>query len=321
VPVFSDARLPNQTAIDFDNAEVTMSSLRVLIAGGTGTIGTAVATRLRAQGHEVHLLSRSASSDPLVHRWSPGVEPLDLDPLGRLDAIINLAGATVAKFPWTSTRKADIFCSRIDATTTLVEAIERAHHKPAALLNGSAVGFYGERGDETLTENSEPGVGFLASVCTQWEEAAVVATEHTRVVLLRTGLVLGREGALAPLRVLTKAFISGPLAGGKPWWPWISLNDEARAIIHLITSEVSGPVNLVGPEPARAGAMMRALAHSLTRPYWLPVPRFALSLLLGEGGREVLLASQKVIPEVLLTDGFVFDESTVDSALKIALDS
>lgn len=290
-------------------------TLRVLIAGGTGTIGTAVAARLRADGHEVHLLSRSATADPQVHQWNPGVEPLDLDPLGKLDAIINLAGATVAKLPWTSTRKADIFCSRIDATTTIVEAIERAKHKPKVLLNGSAVGFYGERGNETLTESSPAGTGFLASVCTQWEEAAAPAAEHSRVVLLRTGLVLGREGALAPLRLLTKAGISGPLAGGKPWWPWISLNDEARAIIHLITSKVSGPVNLVGPEPATAGTLMRALARRMKRPYWLPVPRFALIMLLGEGGREVMLSSQKVVPEVLLRDGFTFEETTVAAGL------
>jgi NAD dependent epimerase/dehydratase family enzyme len=135
------------------------------------------------------------------------------------------------------------------------------------------------------------------------------------VVLLRTGLVLGREGALAPLRLFTKAGISGPLAGGKPWWPWISLNDEARAIIHLLTSKVSGPVNLVGPEPATAGTLMRALARGMKRPYWLPAPRFALNLLLGEGGREVMLSSQKVVPEVLLRDGFVFDETTVTQAL------
>lgn len=292
-----------------------MTTLRVLIAGGTGTIGSAVATRLRAGGHEVHLLSRTPSSDANTHQWAPGVEPLDLDPLGKLDAIINLAGATVANLPWTSSRKAEIFCSRIDATNTIVEAIARAKHKPRALLNASAVGIYGERGDETLTETSTAGSGFLASVCSQWEEAAFAASEYSRVVTLRTGLVLGHKGALTPLRLLTKAFVSGPLAGGKAWWPWISLNDEARAIIHLITSKVSGPVNLVGPEPATSGALMRALARALKRPYWLPVPRFALSLLLGEGGREVLLSSQKVIPEVLMNDGFVFEEKTVAQGL------
>lgn len=292
-----------------------MGTLRVLIAGGTGTIGSAVAARLRFEGHEVHLLSRSTSSDPTIHQWSPGEVPLDLDPLGKLDAIINLAGATVAQFPWTSTRKADIFCSRIDATNTIVDAIARAKHKPKVLLNGSAVGFYGERGDELLTEDSAAGSGFLASVCSQWEGAAAEASEHTRVVTLRTGLVLGPKGALTPLRLLTKAFVSGPLAGGKAWWPWISLNDEARAIIHLITSKVSGPVNLVGPQPATSGTLMRALARALKRPYWLPVPRFALSLLLGEGGREVLLASQKVVPDVLLGDGFVFDEPIVEQGL------
>jgi uncharacterized protein (TIGR01777 family) len=295
------------------------SRLRVLIAGGTGTIGTAVATRLRSAGHEVHLLSRSASADPTSHQWSPGEVPLDLDPLGKLDAIINLAGATVAQLPWTSTRKADIYCSRIDATESIVDAISRAKHKPKALINGSAVGIYGERGDEVLTEQSEAGAGFLASVCSQWEGAAFEASEHTRVVMLRTGLVLAHKGALTPLRLLTKAFVSGPLAGGTAWWPWISLNDEARAIIHLITSKVSGPVNLVGPTAATSGTLLRTLAILLKRPYWLPAPRFALNLLLGEGGREVILSSQKIVPSVLEADGFVFEETTVSQALAAAL--
>lgn len=296
-----------------------MSPLRVLIAGGTGTIGHAVTARLEADGHEVHILTRGTASSANAHRWNPGVDQLDLDAFGKLDAVINLAGATVAKLPWNSTRKADIYCSRIDATNTIVEAIARAKHKPKVLLNGSAVGIYGERGNEELSETSDAGAGFLASVCSQWEGAAFEASEYTRVVMLRTGLVLGDTGALAPLRLLTKAGIAGPLAGGKAWWPWISLNDEARAIIHLITSKVSGPVNLVGPQPSTSGALMRALARLLKRPYWMPAPRFAVSALLGEGGREVLLASQKVSPSVLIADGFSFDETTVDQALSVAL--
>jgi NAD dependent epimerase/dehydratase family enzyme len=137
--------------------------------------------------------------------------------------------------------------------------------------------------------------------------------------MLRTGLVLGDKGALTPLRLLTLACVSGPLAGGKAWWPWISLNDEARAIIHLITSTVSGPVNLVGPQAATSGTLLRTLAVLLKRPYWLPAPRFALSALLGEGGREVMLSSQKVVPQVLLADGFAFKEPTVGQALAAAI--
>ncbi len=296
-----------------------MSPLRVLIAGGTGTIGTAVTTRFRAAGHEVHLLSRSASTDPMIHPWAPGFEPLDLDALGKFDAVINLSGTTVAQLPWTSKIKAGIYRSRLDSTKTIVDAIARAKHKPATLLNASAVGIYGERGDESLTEDSPAGAGFLASVCSQWEGAAFEAPASVRVVTLRTGLVLGHKGALTPLRLLTKAFIAGPLAGGKSWWPWISLNDEARAIIHLLTSKVSGPVNLVGPKPATAGTLMRTLAILLKRPYWIPVPRFAMNLLLGEGGQEVLLSSQKISPTVLERDGFVFDEPTVSQALAAAL--
>lgn len=294
------------------------SPLRVLIAGGTGMIGTPLTALLRAQGHTVTLLSRSASGAD-SYRWYPGVEPLDLDALPPVDVIINLAGASISKMPWTAKRKREILSSRIEATKTIVDALHRASRRPTRLLNASAVGFYGDRGDETLNEGSAPGTGFLAEVCVQWEEAALQTPTGVEVALLRTGLVLGRGGALKPLRLLTKLCVAGPLAGGKSWWPWISIEDEVAAIAHLVTSRVTGPVNLVGPTPATSGTLMRALARLLHRPYWLPAPRFAISLGLGEAGRELLLSSQKILPRALVNDGFTFSSVRPQQALTAAL--
>ena len=300
----------------------------VLIAGGTGMIGRAVSEELALQGHEAHVLTRSAEvaeAYPTAHLWEPGRGSLDLDAIaanadGPIEAIINLAGSSISKMPWTAARKNDILQSRLDATAELTGAMKRAKKKPSVFLSGSAVGIYGSRGDETLTEKSARGSGFLADVVEAWEKAAE-APRGVRVVLLRTGIVLGDEGALGPIRLLTRFFVSGPLAGGKQWWPWISLRDEARAIVHLLTAKVAGPVNLVGPNPATAGTLMRTLAIQLKRPYLLPAPRFAISLALGEAGNEILLSSQKVIPTVLEDSGFVFDDVTVGHALSSALRS
>lgn len=294
------------------------SPLRVLIAGGTGMIGTPLTSLLRAQGHTVSLLSRSSTSSD-SYRWNPGVEQLDLDALPPIDVIINLAGASISKMPWTAKRKNAILRSRVEATETIVDALRRASHRPTRLLNASAVGFYGDRGDETLNEMSVAGTGFLAEVCVRWEEAALQAPPGVGVVLLRTGLVLGQGGALSPLRLLTKLCVSGPLAGGKAWWPWISLADEVAAIAHLVNSQLTGPVNLVGPTPATSGTLMRALARLMHRPYWLPAPRFAISLGLGEAGRELLLSSQRVLPRALTTDGFTFSSVRPQQALTAAL--
>ena len=161
--------------------------------------------------------------------------------------------------------------------------------------------------------------GFLADVVVAWEAAAKPAEKHTRVAYARTGLVLGKKGALGPLRLLTSLFASGPLAGGKDWWPWISLHDEARALAYLIENNISGPVNLVAPTPATSGTVMKALARLMKRPYWLPAPGFAISLLLGQAGRELLLSSQKITPEVLLSSGFTFADNEIEDGLHSAL--
>lgn len=296
-------------------------SLTVLIAGGTGMIGSALRQELVTSGHKVVLLSRSAGEDRVA--WNPEVSGIDLDAIakehGRIDAIVNLAGSTISKMPWTKNTKQDILQSRLSSTSVLVEAIDKAQQKPTVLVQGSAVGFYGNRNNELLTETSPRGTGFLAGVVVAWEAAAKPAELHTRVAYARTGLVLGRKGALGPLRLLTTFFVSGPLAGGKDWWPWISLRDEARALAYLIENNISGPVNLVAPTPATSSTVMKALARLMKRPYWFPAPGFAISLLLGQAGRELLLSSQKVSPEVLLSSGFTFADNYIEAGLRSAL--
>ncbi len=295
------------------------SSLSVLIAGGSGLIGRELTAELEAAGHVVHTLTRSAelaATESRTYVWNPGVTPLNLDALGTFDAVINLAGSSISQMPWTKKRRAGIMHSRLAATATIVEALAASTRPPLVLLNGSAVGFYGDRGTETLTEVSPRGTGFLPDVVVAWETAAKAAPEGVRVVLLRTGLVLSPTGgALGPLRLLTKLGVAGPLAGGKAWWPWISLRDEVRAIMHLLTSEVWGPVNLVGPQPETSATVMKTLAEQRRRPFWLPAPGFAITALLGQAGKELLLSSQRITPTVLLADGFSFSDENVGSAL------
>ncbi|MEY4532439.1 MAG: hypothetical protein RI926_208 [Actinomycetota bacterium] len=296
-------------------------ALTVLIAGGSGMIGTALTTVLHDQGHTVLLLSRSAGPNRI--QWNPDSAALDLDAIssehGQIDAIVNLAGSTISKMPWTAKTKHGILYSRLSTTATLVDAIATAKKKPSVLVQGSAVGFYGDRGNEVLTETSVRGDGFLSDVVVSWEAAAEPAENYLRVAYARTGLVFGKSGALGPLRLLTRFFVAGPLAGGKDWWPWISLRDEARALAYLVENKISGPVNLVAPTHATSGTVITTLAKMMMRPYWFPAPGFAISLLLGQAGRELLLSSQKISPEVLLTSGFTFLDNDVSDGLRSAL--
>ena len=181
-------------------------------------------------------------------------------------------------------------------------------------VSGSAVGYYGDRPGQTLTEAAIRGTGFLPDVVEAWESAAHLAPPSTRVATVRTGLVIGRGGAMKPLLPLAKLGLTGPIAGGGQYWPWVSLADEAAAIVHLLTSELRGPVNVAGPTPATSDGVLRALAHAVRRPYGLPLPKAAVTLL-GDAGRELLLASQRVVPQKLLDDGFVFRDATVQDAM------
>ncbi|QIZ99177.1 TIGR01777 family oxidoreductase [Leifsonia sp. PS1209] len=290
--------------------------MRVLIAGASGMIGTEVTAQLAAQGHEVLRLVRGAPSAANEYNWAPAARIIDFTLMDRVDAVVNLSGASISRLPWTPAWKRTILASRLEATHTLTDAMRMAASPPAVFVSGSAVGFYGDRPGQKLTETAIKGTGFLSDVVEAWESAAHLAPEKTRVVTVRTGVVVGRGGAMKPLLPAGQLGLLGPIAGGGQHWPWVSLHDEAAAIVHLLDSTLRGPVNVAGPTPATADTVLRALAATLRRPYGLPLPAKAITLALGDAGRELLLASQKVVPQKLLDDGFVFSEPTVRDAME-----
>ncbi len=289
--------------------------MRVLVAGASGLIGTELVRRLRAEGHDVLRLVRREPQSADERSWAPSARMIDVGLLEKAEAVVNLSGASLNRLPWTPAHRRRILASRLEATGTLADAMRQTTSPPAVFVSGSAVGYYGDRPGQTLTESSSKGTGFLSDVVDAWETAAHLAPQATRIVTVRTGVVIGRGGAMAPLLPLAKAGLVGPIAGGRQHWPWVSLRDEAAAIVHLLTSTLSGPVNVVGPEPATAGDVLRALTTTVHRPYGLPLPRPAITLGLGEAGRELLLADQRVLPRRLLDDGFVFQDTTVQDAM------
>lgn len=287
--------------------------MRVLIAGASGFIGSALTERLTAAGDDVRVLVRRPANAANEVPWTPGqtLNPAELD---GVDAIVNLAGASISQMPWTDARKANILQSRLAATGTLVDALKA--NPGAALINSSAVGLYGDRGDEELREDAGRGSGFLADVVEQWEHSALEATDVARVVMFRTGLVIGNGGAIVPLRAMMTAGMGGKLGNGRQWWPWISLADEVSAIDSLMRSDASGAYNLAGPTPATMAEIGRSLSRMMFRPYFLHAPAFALKLVLGEAANELLLSSQKVVPARLLERGFTFRHTTAEQALR-----
>ena len=285
--------------------------MKVLISGASGLIGTELTQQLTTQGHRVVRLVRrpAKSADELF--WAPGVQSLDPASLSDIDAIINLAGATTGKIPWTKKYERELIASRLDSTKTLVDAINACPNPPKVLISGSASGIYGDQGDQWLDESAPKGEGFLADLAYQWEEAAKLA--KTRVVLVRTTMVMSKKlGALGKLLPLIKLGIGGALGSGKQWWAWISLEDQARAIIHLIENEsTSGAYNITAPEPATCEQIIKELGRQLKRPTLLKVPAFAMRLLIGKAADELLLCSQKMKSHRLEQTGFVFKHPTL----------
>jgi uncharacterized protein (TIGR01777 family) len=285
--------------------------VKVLISGASGLIGTELNKQLTALGHQVVRLVRRSTSSPDELSWAPGLEPLDPAKLSDIDAVINLAGATTGKIPWTKKYEKELIASRLDSTKTLVDAINACPNPPKVLISGSASGIYGDQGDKWLDESSPKGEGFLADLAYNWEESAKKA--NTRVVLVRTTMVMSKQlGALGKLLPLIKLGIGGALGSGKQWWAWISLEDQARAIIHLIENEsTSGAYNLTAPEPATCEQIIKELGRQLKRPTWLRVPAFAMRLLIGKAADELLLCSQKMKSHRLEQTGFVFKHPTL----------
>jgi len=302
----------------------TQPPINIAVTGATGLIGAALIERLRAHGHTVRRLVHSpkdAREDDVV--WDAERTELPAGALDGVQAVVNLAGAPIAR-RWTAERKDAIRDSRVAGTGRLARAIAAMEQKPRVLVNGSAVGYYGDRGDEVLSESSAPGRDFLASVCVEWERATTPAADAgVRVVLVRTGVVLSKSGgALAKMLPPFRLGMGGPIGSGEQWMSWIALEDHLHAMEHcLFVDSVRGAVNLVAPNPVRNAHFATTLGRVLSRPALIPVPEVALTLMYGEMARETILASQRALPDALAASGFDFKHPTVEGAIRAALTS
>jgi uncharacterized protein (TIGR01777 family) len=290
---------------------------RVAITGASGLIGNALVGHLKAEGHTVQRLVRRNPLAADEVQWDPIKGEVDLAPLEGVDAIVHLAGAGVGDKRWSGKYRSEILNSRLLGTS----AIAHAAHKlqPKVFISASAMGYYGETGNTTVSEKDHPGNDFLATVCKEWEAAADLAGD-VRTIKLRTGLVLDPTGgALGRMLPLFNYGLGGKLGNGKQWWSWITIRDEVRAIDFLLNSEIAGPVNLVTPNPVTNSEFTAALARALKRPALFPVPAFALKLALGGFSTEIL-GSKKVLPNVLTEAGFQFEFPMIYPALAALTD-
>lgn len=290
--------------------------MRVLVTGATGLIGSELVRVLRARGDEVITMVRRPAQNDSEREWHPERNFIAPNTLDGVDAVVNLAGATTGKLPWTKKYKDELIWSRIRSTELLVQAMTSTKKKPKVFISGSASGFYGDTGSGSAVEDDMRGTGFLADLASDWEDAAMKAPTDVRVCLVRTTMVMSRsKGALGRIIPLLKLGVAGPLGSGKQWWAWISLTDEVRAILHLIdTKKCSGPYNLTAPEEATCTQVMRALGKSFKRPAIVPVPAFALRLAFGEGADELLLCNQRLSAKRLVDSGFVFEHPKLQQA-------
>jgi uncharacterized protein (TIGR01777 family) len=293
------------------------------MTGATGFIGRRIVTRLRQDGHEIAAWVRSESRGRRilgadVDRVPTAAGPSVLGPaLSRCDAVVNLAGEPLLPGRWTARRKRQLVTSRVDLTRGLVQALAGSTARPRVLVSTSASGYYGDGGEEILTEKNPPGADFLAQLCRSWEDAARRAEElGVRVVFLRIGIVLGREGgALAKMLLPFRAGLGGPFGSGRQYMPWIHADDLVAIAVAALTDErYRGPLNATAPAPVTSREFARALGRVLHRPAALPVPSFFLRAVLGEAG-QVLLCSQRAVPRRLQELGFVFRFHNLDSAL------
>jgi uncharacterized protein len=292
--------------------------MKIVAAGASGFLGHRLLAKLRADHHEIVQLVRSTPKDGTQVRWDPDRGELDVELLAGADAVVNLCGAGVGDKRWNSEYKELIRTSRVRPTDLLARACAEAG--TPVLVNASGVGYYGPRGPEPIDETAHAGTSFLAGVCVDWENAAAPAREaDVRVVHLRTGLVIGREGGLLPkLALLTRFFAGGKLSSGRQYFPWISATDHIDGVVHLLTAPVPGPVNMTGPHPVTNGEFTKELGRALHRPTPWMVPKFALELVLG-GFAEEVVAGQNALPGKLTESGFIFSHATVAEALRSEL--
>lgn len=288
----------------------------VVLAGGSGLIGTALTEALRTDGHRVRRLVRGAASGPDTAAWDPSGGRLDAAALADADAVVCLSGAGVGDRRWTDAYKAQLRSSRLDTVGTVARTMAEVGG-PSVLVAASAVGYYGDSGERAIDEDAPPGDTFLARLCVDWEAAAEPArAAGLRVAHLRSGLVLTRNGGLlARLRLIVKAGLGGRLGSGRQYWPWISLEDEIRAIRHVVDGDLAGPVNLTGPSPVTNVEFTRTLGRVLRRPTPFAVPSFAARIALGEFATEVLIG-QRALPRRLLDSGFTFADTDLEACLR-----
>ena len=300
----------------------TVRRMRFLIAGASGLVGRALATFLQSQGHEVVRLVRRAPAGADELFWDPAKGELDAGKMRGVEVVINLAGENLAEGRWTASRREAILASRVNSTRTLVTAIEKMRHRPFTFISASAVGIYGDRGDERVSEESEHGRGFLADVCTAWEnETAKAEALGLRAVALRTGVVLTPAGgALAKMLPIFRAGLGGRFGAGRQWMSWIGIDDLVGAFYHAVLDQrCAGPINAVAPGAVTNAEFAVTLARVLKRPALVPVPALALKAALGKMADEALLAGARVGPERLEESRYEFRHGKLEDALRRVL--
>jgi len=290
---------------------------KIVVTGASGLIGSALCAQLKSDGHQVIKVVRRAARVSDEVSWNPLKAEIDLAGLEGADAVFHLAGAGVGDKRWSAAYRSEILNSRLLSTTTIANACEQI--QPEVFISASAVGYYGETGDRSVTETDRGGEDFLSIVCREWELAANQA-HSVRTVKLRTGLVLDPTGgALGRMLPIFKFGLGGKLGSGKQWWSWITLHDQIRAMIFLMNSKIEGPVNITSPNPVTNQEFTAALARALKRPAFFPAPAFALRAALGGFSSEIL-GSKKVIPKILLENEFEFDYPHLLEALTALVD-
>jgi uncharacterized protein (TIGR01777 family) len=294
--------------------------MKVLVGGATGLIGSALARQLKEQGHDVLSLTRNPGGAADAVGWDPEKKSIDAEKLPDVDAVVNLAGDNIGKGRWSADKKKRIRESRVDATAFLVQTLKKLETRPRVFITASAIGFYGDRGDEVLREDSAPGEGFLAEICRDWEAAAAtLASEETRVNMARFGIVLSTQGgALKEMLTPFKLGAGGVIGGGDQYYSWIAIDDAVGALAHILSDvDEPGPVNIVSPNPATNRDFTKALGKVLNRPTVAPMPKFAARLAFGkEKADELLLASARVEPARLLETGYIYKYPELHGALE-----